>query len=282
MVFLSETKLSDEEFRRVRACLDEYDGMEVDSAGRSGGLAFMWKKHIKCTFRSASLHHMDFEIHSDNGDWRATGFYGWPSVGDRVLSWELLRELGTQSMVPWVCIGDFNEILFATEMKGGSRPQWQMNNFREAVEDCGLRDVDFEGYAYTYDNGQEEQANRQCRLDRALCNEPLLELFPRAKMQNLTREWSDHSPIMLRLNRREMGEKNFHKTFRFEQIWVGEKGCEETVRNAWVDGGEDLVASLRSCADLLQKWNGNSIGKIVKDLNKKRRRLEQLNVGRRS
>ncbi|XP_074315412.1 uncharacterized protein LOC141651607 [Silene latifolia] len=153
-------------------------------------------------------------------------------------------------------------------MKGGSRLQWQMNNFREAVEDCGLRDVDFEGYAYTYDIGQEENVNRQCRLDRALCNDPWSELFPRAKLYNLNREWSDHSPIILKLNRRGADEREFHKLFRFEQIWIGEGGCEDTVRDA--------------CADLSQKWKGVSIGKIVRDINKKRRRLAQLNEGGRT
>ncbi|XP_074297759.1 uncharacterized protein LOC141628530 [Silene latifolia] len=168
LVFLSETKLSGEEFRRVRASFDKYEGIEVDSVGRSGGLAFMSKKHVHCKFRLASVDHMDFEITGEEGTWRATGFYGWSSVTERHLSWELLRMLGSQYNDPWVCIGDIIEVLFATEMKGGVRPQWQMNNFREAVDDCSLRDVDFEGYIFIYDNGQADEDNRQSRIDRAL------------------------------------------------------------------------------------------------------------------
>ncbi|XP_074277155.1 uncharacterized protein LOC141600803 [Silene latifolia] len=171
LVFLSETKLGIEEFRRVRASFDEYEGMEVDSVGRSGGLTFIWKKHVQCKFRSASVHHMNFEITGEEGTWRARGFYGWPSVTERHLSWELLRVLGSQYNDLWVCIGDFNEVLYATEMKRGVHAQWQMNNFREAVEDCGFRDVDFEGYMFIYDNGQAEEDIRERRIDRALCNE---------------------------------------------------------------------------------------------------------------
>ncbi|XP_074271629.1 uncharacterized protein LOC141595561 [Silene latifolia] len=236
LVFLSETKLSGEEFRRVRTCLDDYDSMEVDCAGRSGGLAFMWKKHVRCVFRSSSMHHMDFDIHDESRVWRVTGFYGWPVVADRYLSWELLRELGAQSSDPWVCIEDFNEILFAMEMKGGSHAQWQMNNFRETVDDCGLHDMDFEGYAFTYDNGQAEKDNRQSRLDRALCNEAWSNCFPRAKLIHLDREWSDHAPIKLLLNRRDERESRGQRLFRFEQIWVGEEGCEDTIRNTWDEG----------------------------------------------
>ncbi|XP_074283536.1 uncharacterized protein LOC141608084 [Silene latifolia] len=279
LVFLSETKLSGEEFRRVRASFDEYEGMEVDSVGRSGGLAFMWKKHVRCTFRSASVHHMDFEIMGDDGSWRATGFYGWPSVSERHLSWELLRLLGTQYNGPWVCIGDFNEVLFATEMKGGVRPQRQMNNFREAVDDCGLRDVDFEGYLFTYDNGQADDDNRQSRIDRALCNEVWIDLFPRAKLTHLEREWSDHAPILLRMVRRNREEQTVNKIFRFEHMWVGADGCEGVVQEAWDSGGTDLVDLLARCAEDLQKWKGVSIGKVMRDLKKKRRRLEVLNAG---
>ena len=36
--------------------------------------------------------------------------------------------------MPWACLGDFNEILSATEKAGGlDRPQQQMEGFREAI-----------------------------------------------------------------------------------------------------------------------------------------------------
>ncbi|XP_074284297.1 uncharacterized protein LOC141608848 [Silene latifolia] len=170
MVFLCETKLSGREMRTVWAKFDGYEGMEVDSVGRSGVLAFWWKKGIRCDFVSASVHYMDFVIREEGGDWRVTGFYGWPAVADRHLSWQLLCILGRQSSLPWICIGDYNEILYANEMKGGQRAQWQMDNFREAVDDCGLVDVRYEGYSFTWDNGQAGADNRQCRIDRAMAN----------------------------------------------------------------------------------------------------------------
>ncbi|XP_074314785.1 uncharacterized protein LOC141650659 [Silene latifolia] len=147
--------------RRVRERLVGYYGMEVDSVGRSGGLALLWKKEIDCVFKSASVHYMDFVIKGERGEWRLTGFYGWPAVSDRHLSWELLRVLSRQSALSWVCIGDFNEILFSTEMKGGSRPQWQMNNFQAAVDDCGLRDVAWEGYNFLFGRREMEGVRRR-------------------------------------------------------------------------------------------------------------------------
>ncbi|XP_074267317.1 uncharacterized protein LOC141590643 [Silene latifolia] len=100
LVFLCETKLSSSEMRRITSSLEGYCSMEVDSVGRSGGLAFLWRKEFR----------------------------------DIYLSWQLLRYLVEEDHSAWLCIGDFNEILYANEMKGGSRAQWQMNNFREAVD----------------------------------------------------------------------------------------------------------------------------------------------------
>ncbi|XP_074271588.1 uncharacterized protein LOC141595522 [Silene latifolia] len=281
MLFLCETKLCGRDMRRVRERLDGYYGMEVDSVGRSGGLAFLWRKEIDCQFVSASVHHMDFHVKEGGKEWRVTGFYGWPSVSDRHLSWSLLRLLHSQSELPWICIGDFNEILYSTEMKGGSRAQWQMNNFQTAIDDCGLRPVTWEGYAYTFDNGQAGDANRQCLLDRALCSESWTDLFPYAKVYHLVREWSDHAPIRLAFDRREIGSKT-RSRFRFEQVWVGEEGCEEAIRRGVERGNGDLADTISACAKELCAWKKISIGKINRSIESKRRQLIRLNEGPRT
>ncbi|XP_074265286.1 uncharacterized protein LOC141587712 [Silene latifolia] len=264
--------------RRVKEKLDGYYGIEVDSAGRSGGLAFLWKKEVDCLFMSASLHHMDFMIRGEGGEWRVTGFYGWPSVSDRHLSWELLRLLGRQSQLPWVCIGDFNEILFSTEMKGGSRLQRQMNNFREAVDECGIRDALWEGYNFSWDNGKAGEANRQSMLDRALCSASWLDLILFARLFYLDREWSDHAPIKLLLNRREE-ETAKERNFRFEQVWVRVEGCREAIERGVEKGGANLVLVLNKYARELRAWKSMSISGIGRDIRRKCKLLSRLNKG---
>ncbi|XP_074306435.1 uncharacterized protein LOC141641679 [Silene latifolia] len=214
---------------------------------------------------------MDFEIEDAAGAWRVMGFYGWLMVSDRHLSWELLRMIGAgNGDSPWLCIGDFNEILYGTEMRGGVRPQWQMNNFRDAVDDCRLRDVGFEGYEFTYDNGQEEEDNRQSRIGRAMGNDKWFDMFPRAKLVHMDREWSDHAPIKVILQPPLEREVRGGKLFRFKQIWVGKDGCEDAIRKAWSTGNGDLIDTILDCARHLHEWKGVSIGKILRDLNSKR------------
>ncbi|XP_074266637.1 uncharacterized protein LOC141589915 [Silene latifolia] len=182
----------------------------------------------------------------------------------------------------WLCVGVFNEVLFTNEMKGGSRAQRQMNNFRDAVDVCELSDLGFEGYGFTFDNGQAGVDNRQCRLDRAFSNEGWRELFPYAKVINMSREWSDHSPIKVVLDGCEGLDGTRMRRFCFEQIWMGEDGCEDTIKKTWEEEDWNVVDTIARCAREMKKWKGVSIGKIMRDLSRKRKQLEWLNMNERT
>ncbi|XP_074302786.1 uncharacterized protein LOC141634757 [Silene latifolia] len=222
---------------------------------------------------------MDFDVELGESKCRITGFYGWPALQDRHLSWQQLRLLATQSNDPWLCVGDYNEVLYSTEMKGGSRAQWQMNNFRDAADTCGLRDIPFEGYMFTFDNGQAGVNNRQCRLDRAVGTSEWFDLFSYAKLFHLDREWSDHAPLKVVFDKRTKEEVSQRKRFRFEHVWVEEEGCEETIRRAWERDAGNIIETISECASELIKWKGINIGGITRDLEKKRKRLKILNEG---
>lgn len=51
--------------------------------------------------------------------WHLLGFYGNAEEKNRGDSWELLRRLGQDQRLPWVVLGDFNEIVSSFEKKGG-------------------------------------------------------------------------------------------------------------------------------------------------------------------
>ncbi|XP_074290465.1 uncharacterized protein LOC141617179 [Silene latifolia] len=248
--------------RKVINRIDGYDGLMVDSVGRSGGLAFLWRAEVKCTFRGASVYYMEFDVEIGGIVWRCTRFYGWPALQDRHLSWRQHRLLAGDSTGPWLCIGDYNEVLYFNEMKGGSRAQWQMNNFRDAVDEVGLQDLQFQRYEYTFDNGQEGDNNRQSRIDRAMITESWSEIYPFAILFHLDREWSNHAPIKVMFDARIQDERG-SKMFRFEHIWVGEDGCEVAVTRGWGSGDGELLDSINGCARELIRWKGISIGKIL-------------------
>ncbi|XP_074290774.1 uncharacterized protein LOC141617477 [Silene latifolia] len=178
-------------------------------------------------------------------------------------------------------MGDFNEVLYSIEMKGGSRAQWQMNNFQEAVSDCGLKDIGWEGYQFTWDNGQAGEANRQSMIDRAMRTTSWLDIFPYAKLFHLTREWSGHAPIKLCLDNR-VAAQTARRGFKFEQIWIGEEGCEEAVRRGVDKGCGVLGEAIRACTRELNQWKKSSIKKIGYMIERKNRQLARLTAGNRS
>ncbi|XP_074302963.1 uncharacterized protein LOC141637303 [Silene latifolia] len=72
------------------------------------------------------------------------------------------------------------------------------------------------------------------------------------------------------------------RMFIFEEVWIGEAGCEDVIERAWVCDEGNVMDTISRCAAELQEWKGVSIGKIVRDLKKKRDRLRRLNEGGRN
>lgn len=104
------------------------------------------------TLRSFSKDFIDVDIQENVGSsiWRWTGFYGSPYIRDRGRTWDLLRTLGNHQNMPWLVSGDFNEILYAHDKKGGlPRDERGREEFRNVLEDCGLEDIGFSGPWFT-------------------------------------------------------------------------------------------------------------------------------------
>ena len=71
--------------------------------------------------------------------WKLTSFYGQPDASKRTELWNLLSYLARMDPTPWVCLGDFNEILSLDEKVGGNGHQrGLLENFQKTLEECGL------------------------------------------------------------------------------------------------------------------------------------------------
>ena len=151
LVFLMETKLprrAKNRMSNIKNSLGFTQGLVVPIEGKSGGLALLWKPEVKVDIRSSSRWHIDAVIDSggSNGKWRFTGFYGNLDTRGRPDSWALLSRLAAVSNLPWLCVGDFNEVLSVTEKQGGvDRPSRQIENFRCYINSCGLMDISYVG-----------------------------------------------------------------------------------------------------------------------------------------
>ncbi|KAM1816067.1 hypothetical protein ACFX12_000524 [Malus domestica] len=98
----------------------ELGHLELPS-GNSGSLALFWSEEIPHLALPPYVHHIDAEIGmvDDVCQLRITGFYGFIATTERYKSWDLIQSLSTASSLPWLILGDFNEVLLAFEKFGG-------------------------------------------------------------------------------------------------------------------------------------------------------------------
>jgi hypothetical protein len=189
----------------------------------------------------------------------------------------LLRLLGRQNSLPWLCCGDFNEIVRGSETIGGrNRPEWQMRNFRDVLASVGLSSLPFRGPQFTWRGRRTNRGRVKAWLDRFLINGDWLSLFPNVHTQNVVASASNHLPIFLSRCPREFVASS--KRFRFEAMWLTHKGCQRQVKEAWAsvkDGPalEQVTHKIKACQDWLAVWEKDSFGSIKRTLQAKMKQL---------
>ena len=89
----------------------------VPSKGQSGGIAMIWTKETSLDITTYSPHHIDAIVTKPETGfkWKVTGFYGHLDTHQRHESWKLLTSLHHQYKLPWLYLGDFNEIVSMSE-----------------------------------------------------------------------------------------------------------------------------------------------------------------------
>jgi len=282
ILFLSETKLDRGKIEWLRWRLGLTNMVVKDCEGRSGGLAIFWRNGINFQLRTMSQLYIDGDVVERDGFvWRLTGFYGGPKTDQKERPWKALRTLNAGRRHPWLCLGDFNEILFSHEKDGGvPRPQICMDRFRHALEDCSLTDLGFTGDIFTWRNNSHscDQYIRE-RLDRAVADGAWRARFPDYHVRNGDPRHSDHVPVVVTMekevDRRRSGGCS---PFRFEASWVQEENCEMIVENAWrltteVRGGK-VETAIQELAAELRDWSTNCLGDLERRIKHAKKALE--------
>ncbi|XP_030929385.1 uncharacterized protein LOC115955407 [Quercus lobata] len=280
-VFLSETKLRMQSMERKKMSIGFTNGLVIPSHGRSGGLALLWRKEINVDVQSFSDRHIDAIVTEDRGfKWRITGFYGNPKVHRRKESWELLKVLSRKFQLPWLCFGEFNEIVSTSEKMGGARrSQRQMDDFREAINYCRFMDLGFYGPEFTWYNMQEGRHRMYLRLDRALVTQDWADHYKDVRVHHLVESMSDHCALLITDS--IVLQSPWKRRFQFEAMWTRRDECRDIIRTVWNDSvnlysPNGMVAGLKQCADDLSRWNGEVFGRVPRQIQNKRRVLNEL------
>lgn len=180
----------------------------VNGIGKGGGLALFWDENINVEILSYSQRHIDTIIRGldDLPSWRCTFVYGEPRVQDRHLMWELIRSIKNWCGAPWMMMGDFNEAMWSFEhFSARRRAKRQMLDFHEILSHCDLHDLGFIRVPWTYNNKLQGGNNVRVRLDRAVALPSWTDRYADARVAHLTTSRSDYCPLLLLMERRDLG-----------------------------------------------------------------------------
>jgi hypothetical protein len=214
--------------------------------------------------------------------WRLTVWYGEANRSLRYKTWDMMRFLKADCDLPWVNIGDFNEVLRREEQMGPNDRDWaQINLFRDVVDAYQLCDLGYTGLDWTFERKLPNNDFVRVRLDRALASADWCTRLPFASVKHLHAVKSDHSPILL-LNEMEASNQRIalDKPFRYEAMWERHDNFKPLVEDTWSNARatnvSELKSKIESMASACAKWGSTTFGGVRQELRELRRQLITL------
>ncbi|XP_019150943.1 PREDICTED: uncharacterized protein LOC109147742 [Ipomoea nil] len=259
VVFLIETFADSVRMETVRVQLGFANLFCVDADGHSGGLAMLWTSMVQLQVTGYSSNHIDTTISLDVDApmWHFTGYYGFSDTGRRREAWQMLRRLAGESLLPWVIMGDYNDLLHQSDKRGRApHPPWQINGFRDAVADCGLLEMPFDGVQFTWTRSRGLLNMVEEKLDRIFVTPTWQEMFDGATATSLVCPYSDHLPLLL--TPVVAVQTTRRRRFLFDNMWLREHRCREIVAKSWEGSrGRDVMTKLQWCGRDIWRWGKN-------------------------
>ncbi|KAF7129888.1 hypothetical protein RHSIM_Rhsim10G0112100 [Rhododendron simsii] len=245
IVFLMETKNNKIKLETIRRNLKFDSSTYVEPEGLSGGLALWWNKEVELDVELATKNFMHVIVSdkSVSSCWATTFIYGCPTRAGRALVWEDIRRIARSERLPWLCMGDFNQVLRGEDKMGGVMPsQNQISSFHEMISECGLIDLEFKGPKFTWRNNRSADSLIMERIDMAFTNAQW-------------RELNDQAMVFV------------EAAVGFESLWVTDEECKEVVSTAWSQACEGTVMNrvckkLRRCKEELKDWSRQKFGNL--------------------
>ncbi|XP_060968796.1 uncharacterized protein LOC133036274 [Cannabis sativa] len=285
VLFIIESKLCAGSISKYRNAFKFPNGIEVPRVGLSGGLLFLWKSNVNVTILHYGINFIDcYMTLDDSPTCHFSGFYGSPVVSQRPLTWELLKKLrDTAPLLPWLVMGDFNEIISHSDKFGGPlKNEKQIDDFRNTIDFCGLLETQFEGERFTWHNNNVNGINVKERLDYAFVNSCWFENFAAISLQHLDFFQSDHRAIKATVKTRLHSAVQKSKSrFRFEKLWLQEEQCQDIIGKVWsssnANSADQLSINFASVATQLSSWHRAKFGDLPKRIKITQDKVAALN-----
>ncbi|KAL1162661.1 hypothetical protein V6Z11_A07G217700 [Gossypium hirsutum] len=207
--------------------------LAVDSEGKSGGLALLWKEGVNVSVQNYSKFHIESFVSMDDGE----------KFSLRQQSWDMLRRVKSMVNEGWIVGGDFNTILNNSEKEGGRRkPGTLMDDFCDVLEELSLTDVKTLNGWFTWTNNREGTRLVKERLDRFVISDEFMEKMSFRTSQIVRQSSSDHEAILLDM-----------AWFRYD-CWAQEQEAKDIIKRAWSSENCNVLEKMKLIRDKLGPW----------------------------
>jgi exonuclease III len=137
-------------------------------SGTRGGI-FLWNgDFMELVNYTKGEYHISSHVHmkESNVAFLLTMVYGPTRNGNKTVFLHELQDLKPQLGTPWLILGDFNCIYKARDKNNNHLNLWLMNQFRQVIDECELKELHLQNRKFTWSN--EMGRPTLVRLDRIL------------------------------------------------------------------------------------------------------------------
>ena len=156
MVIITKTRVGGNRAKEITNTLPFDGAIHTDTIGYAGGLWLLWKsEEVEVTQLAKTEHkiHIVIKVLSSDLSWILTCIYASLRFVERKLLWGNLSNVALLHNLPWVMLGDFNELLSNDDKSGGNPVNMSRALlFKDCLDSCGMIDLGFHGARYTWVN----------------------------------------------------------------------------------------------------------------------------------
>ncbi|XP_023878054.1 uncharacterized protein LOC111990509 [Quercus suber] len=275
IMVITETRVGGSRAEKIIEALP-FDGfITTETIGYAGGLWILWKSEdaeVKLLSATEQEIHATVKVCASNLSWLFTAIYASSRLAGRRILWSNIEKVGQLHDLPWLMIGDFNEILSEEDKFGGNHINLNRAlEFKECLDSCNFVDLGFAGPKYTWTNKRQISDLILERLDRCFANPIWRIMYPEPVVTHLPRTFSDHHPVLIELWK--PNANGLEQPFRFQTMWLLHPDFYRIVREAWPEGA-NLTMATTEFMRKAKKWNYEAFGNLFV---KKKRVLARLN-----
>ena len=275
IMVITETRVGGSRAEKIIEGLP-FDGyITTETIGYAGGLWTLWRSEdadVKLLSATEQEIHATVKVCASKLSWLFTAIYASPRLAERRILWSNIEKVGQLHNLPWLMIGDFNEVLRGEDKFEGN--QINLNRaleFKECLDSCNFVNLGFARPKYTWTNKRQMSDLILERLDRCFANPVWRILYPEAAVTHLPRTFSHHHPIFIELWKPNVNGLEW--PFCFQTMWLLHPDFHRIVQETW-PVGIPLKATTTDFTRKVRKWSY----KVFRNLfARKKRVLARLN-----